>query len=457
MTNLEKINEILKSDQSDVEKKEAIMKFHENDLADVLLEMDQNQRMKLYEILGNEIVSKILSYVERIDEIIEDFTQEKAAKIIDQMDSDDAVDVLEELDEEDRSAIVSLLEPEVAEDIELIHQYEENELGSKMTNNFILISKNNTVKKAMRQVIASAAENDNVSTIFVEDEQKKYYGAIDLRDLIIARDTDDFEKIIKTNYPKFYATDWIEDRIVELKDYGLDSYPILDENDHMIGALTADDVTESLDIEMKDDYAKLAGLTEEEALHEPMWTSVRKRLPWLLVLLILGLFVSMAISGFEDIVATVPLIVFFQSLILDMAGNTGTQSLAVTIRLISDQKITKKEICKTILKELRVGFVNGLILAVVSFGFVLLFLFVNSSIQHTAFDGIQNLKISGIVGFSLVVSMTVCSLIGTVIPIFFMKIKIDPAVASGPFITTMNDVIAVLIYYGLATLLLLNF
>lgn len=455
---IEELQQIIESNKTDDEKKNLILQYHESDIADALENLNKDQRLKLYHILGEENVSDIFAYLDNVADFVEELSQEKAADIIELMDSDDAVDVLEELGEEERKEIVSLMEADSIEDIQLINQYDEDEIGSKMTTNYILISKTNTVKTAMKKVIREAAENDNVSTIFVEDEYHHFFGTLDLRDLIIARENDDLVSLMKQNYPYFYANEKVGDCIGRLKEYALDSYPILNGKNEIIGAVTSDDVVEVLDEEMADDYAKLGGLTEEENLNESVFKSIKKRLPWLIALLFLGLLVSSLISGFESVVATLPMIVFFQSLILDMAGNTGTQSLAVTIRLISIEETKKRDLWRVCFKELRVGFLNGLILSILAFLFVFLFLFITKqSIASEAYNLLEAAKASSIVGISLLCAMTLCSLIGCAVPIFFMKIKIDPAVASGPFITTINDIIAVLIYYGLAYLLFLYF
>lgn len=455
---IEELQQIIESNKTDDEKKNLILQYHESDIADALENLNKDQRLKLYHILGEENVSDIFAYLDNVADFVEELSQEKAADIIELMDSDDAVDVLEELGEEERKEIVSLMEADSIEDIQLINQYDEDEIGSKMTTNYILISKTNTVKTAMKKVIREAAENDNVSTIFVEDEYHHFFGTLDLRDLIIARENDDLVSLMKQNYPYFYANEMVGDCIGRLKEYALDSYPILNGKNEIIGAVTSDDVVEVLDEEMADDYAKLGGLTEEENLNESVFKSIKKRLPWLIALLFLGLLVSSLISGFESVVATLPMIVFFQSLILDMAGNTGTQSLAVTIRLISTEETKKRDLWRVCFKELRVGFLNGLILSILAFLFVFLFLFITKqSIASDTYNILEATKASSIVGISLLCAMTLCSLIGCAVPIFFMKIKIDPAVASGPFITTINDIIAVLIYYGLAYLLFLYF
>ena len=174
---VEELKVIIASENDDDAKKSDILQYHESDIADALEELEKSERLMLYRILGDEIVSEIFAYLENVEEYIEEISSEKAADIIELMDADDAIDILDELDEEDREEIVSLMEPEVVEDIELIEQYSEDEIGSKMTNNFILISKTYRVKEAMKKVIKEAAENDNVSIIYVEDEFGKFFGA----------------------------------------------------------------------------------------------------------------------------------------------------------------------------------------------------------------------------------------------------------------------------------------
>ncbi len=455
---IKELEEILKSNLTDEEKREKLLQYHESDIADLTDDMEPEERQEVFHILGDESAGDVLLHSEDIGEVVENIEPEKLADIIETMDADDAIDVLEELDEDQRQEVVKLIEPEVREDIKAITKYDDDMIGSMMTNNFVTIKSTDNVKTAMKSVIKQAADNDNVSNIYVLDENDKFYGVLELRDLIIARANSELDSIIKKNYPYFLANALVDDCLQDLKDYGLDSYPILDEDDHLVGVITSDDVIEAIDNQTAEDYAKLAGLTEEEELSESVFQSVKKRIPWLIVLLVLGLAQAFSMSGFESVVATLPIIVFFQTLVLDMAGNTGTQSLAVTIRMISTQDVSKKEIFKTIFKEIRVGILNGLLLAILSFGFVFLYLRIaDKGIRvDTSFEIMDAMKGAGIVGVALLIAMTVSSFIGTIVPIIFLKVKIDPAVASGPFITTINDVTALLIYYGLAALLLAN-
>ena len=215
----------------------------------------------------NEIAD-LSSYLDDVDEFIEEIGIEKAADIIELMDSDDAVEVLDELDEEDRIAIIEEMDKESVEDIELINQYEDDQIGSIMTTNYILINKNYSIKESMKSTVSQAAENDNVSVIFVSNDDESYYGSIDLRDLIIARYDTKLESIVKTSYPVLYAKDKISECINDIKEYSLEIYPVLDESNKLIGVITSNDIVETIDEELTDDYAKLAGLTETDELDE---------------------------------------------------------------------------------------------------------------------------------------------------------------------------------------------
>ena len=408
--------------------------------------------MRLYKILGVEKVSEIFSYLEEdVVKYIEELAPEKAADIIESMDADDAVDVLDELEEDKIGEIKELMDEESRQDIELILSYDEDSIGSRMTTNFIVIKKDYTIRQAMKSLVEQAADNDNISTIYVVTDDNTFYGAIDLKDLIIARDYIDLNELVVTSYPYVYADEKTEDCIEELKEYSEDSIPVLDVDKKLIGIITAQDIVEAVDEEMGDDYAKLAGLTAEEDLNEPFIESVKKRLPWLVLLLFLGLLVSSVVGLFEAVVSQITLVVCFQSLILDMAGNVGTQSLAVTIRVLMDENLSGKQQRGLVFKEMRVGFINGAILGSLSFVLVGAYILIAKS-SSPAFS----FAVSGCIGLAIIIAMVVSSFVGTAIPIFFKKIKVDPAVASGPLITTVNDLVAVVAYYGIVWVLLIN-
>ncbi len=443
--------ERLRSAHTDNEMRTVLEDYHDSDLADALEQMSPEERRRLYRVLGIDRMSDVFAYLEDVGLYIEELDAEKAADVIEGMDADDAVDVLEELDEDKRQELIGLMDSEAAEDIQLIHSYDDDQIGSKMTTNFVVIEMNLTIKQAMRSLIRQAADNDNISTIYVRNEDDTFYGAIELKKLIVAREDKPLDDLIVTSYPYVYDRENIEECIEQLKDYSEDSIPVLDDDNHIIGVITAQDIIEVVDEEMGEDYARLAGLTAEEDLKEPLFKSVRKRIPWLIVLLFLGLGVSSVVGIFEHVVHDLTLIVCFQSLILDMSGNGGTQSLAVTIRVIMDSNLTGRQQVRLIFKEMRVGLVNGTTLGLISFLLIGLYILLLKG-RTPAFA----FATSGCIGMALTLAMTVSSLMGTVIPLTFKKLKVDPAVASGPLITTINDLVAVVTYYGLAWVLLLK-
>ena len=391
------------------------------------------------------------NYTAQSKKHLRDKNLQEAAKVLSLMEVDDAVDVLDEVDDATKKQVVDMLPEDAGNDIQMILSYEEDEMGSRMTTNYIAIRRGIDIRQAMRELVSQAGENDNIGTVYVLDESDKYYGAIDLKDLIVARENDTLESIINTMYPFVTDHEKIEDCIDELVDYAEDSIPVLSETKELLGVITAQDVVEAVDDEMGEDYAKLAGLTDEEDLRETTKESMKKRLPWLIILLFLGMGVSSVVGAFEAVVAVLPIVMCFQSLILDMAGNVGTQSLAVTIRVLMDENLTGKQKLHLVWKEMKVGFVNGLLLGSLAFVFIGIYI---ACFKHNAW--LHAFLISGCVGVSLMVAMVISSLVGTLIPIFFHKIKIDPAVASGPLITTVNDLVAVVTYYGLAWLFLIR-
>ena len=430
---------------------EQLRDYHENDIAQSLAFLTSQERRHLYKLLGAEWISEIFSHVEEPKAYIEELSIDQLAAVINEMDSDDAVDLLEDIDDTVKNQLYPILKEDVKADIRLIHSYDEDEIGSLITNNYICISKDLNIRQAMHELIRQAGDNDNISTIYVTDKQGKFSGAIDLKDLIIARENDDLDDLIIYSYPYLIAHEKISANIELIKDYAEDSLPVLNDQKCIIGILTAQDVIEAVDDEMGEDYAKLAGLTSEEDLKETTMESMKKRLPWLIVLLFLGMVVSSVVGTFEVVVAVLPIVICFQSLILDMAGNVGTQSLAVTIRVLMDEDLRTKDKVALVLKEMKVGFCNGLLLGVMAFVFLGFYIgFFKGYSFGTGF------LISGCVGASLLLAMVISSLVGTLVPLFFHKIKVDPAVASGPLITTVNDLVAVVTYYGLAWILLIQ-
>lgn len=427
--------------------------YHGNDIAEVMPQLSPQERKKLYRVCTAEMMSEVFEHLDEPDAgtYLGEMDFQKAADVVGRLETDTAAGILRELDKGRREQLIDALAPDVKKEIRLIASFDGDEIGSKMTANCIVIRENLDIKGAMRELVSQAEENDNISTLFVVDDSEAFYGAIDLKDLITARKTDSLEDLIVTSFPYVYATELIDDCIEKLKDYSENSIPVLDNSNKLLGVITAQSIIEVVDDEMSEDYARLAGLTAEEDLKEPLRLSMKKRLPWLLVLLVLGMLVSSVVGAFEAVVAQLTLIMAFQSLILDMAGNVGTQSLAVTIRVLMDENLTARQKVQFVGKEMRVGLCNGLILGIISFVIVGLYIWLVKGREL-----LFSYAVSGCIGVALMLAMLISSAVGTLIPLFFKKINVDPAVASGPLITTINDLVAVVTYYGMSWLLLIR-
>ena len=457
LVNKDAILKILRSSTSAQTKKKKLKNYHDGDIADALALMTKEERFKAYEVFGVEKTAEIFSYFDNPEDYIEELKADKAADILDELDSDEAINILDELDEDFRKHLISLMEEETRKKVEALDKKDDETIGSYMSDNYITIKKEATIKEAMSTLIKEAGEHDNINTLYVIDDENHLLGAVRLKDLILARKDDSLEKIIISSFPSVLETEIVSEIIQTLKDYAEESIPIVDSENKLLGVISLDNIIEAADEEMTEDYAKLGGLSEIVDVDESPFYSVKKRIPWLIILLFLGIVVSTVTGTFEHVIATIPVVVFFQSMVLDMSGNVGTQSLAVTIRTISDEEMKKKEVRRLVLKEIMVGFINGLIVAAVGFTFVLIYLSIKQQeiIEGTGFQITDVLRISGIIATSLLLAMTASSAVGSIFPILLDKMHIDPAVASGPFITTFNDIIAVVLYYGLTYIFLM--
>mgnify|MGYP000004790500 FL=1 len=447
------ILEIIRSNTSPGIMRNRLEDYHANDLAEVFPQLKVSERRKSAEswIWTCFLISSSISTNRKRQNIWMRWILKKAAAILSAMETDAVVDVLQMIPKEKKNLLIELMDDDARKDMAIIASFDEDEIGSRMTTNCIMIRENLTVKQAMSSLVEQAAKNDNISTLFMVTEDNTFYGAMDLKDLIIARRESPLEDLIATSYPYVYGNELIDDCIERLKDYSEDSIPVLDNDNKLLGVITSQSMVDLVDDEMGEDYAKFAGLTAEEDLKEPLRESIKKRLPWLLVLLGLGMVVSSVVGLFEEVVSQLTIIMCFQSLILDMAGNVGTQSLAVTIRVLMDESLTGKQKAELVFKEMKIAFSNGSILGILSFALI--------GIYIALFKGktfVFAYAVSGCIGVSLLLAMVISGAVGTLIPLFFKKIHVDPAVASGPLITTVNDLVAVVSYYGLSWIFLIN-
>lgn len=429
--------------------------YHANDIAETFTRLSPDLRSKAFKMLDAQMLADIMEYLDEDEQIqfLKDINIRKTISILNEMEPQDAANLLREMPRTRREIIVELLDSQMRNNLRRIYAYENDEIGSQMTTDFISIPRTVSIKQAMKTMIEQTRETDtdNLSILYVIDESGQYYGAIRIEDLLAARADSNLEDIIEVNFPFVYGSEPISAIIDDLNDYAEDSIPVLNNSNVLEGIITKQDLLQVFESEMGEDYAKLAGLGAEEDLEETLFESLKKRTPWLLMLLVLSLGVSSVVSLFEGVVAKLTIAVVFQSLVLDMAGNVGTQSLAVSIRVLADSGLTWKQKLFLVGKETRTGFVNGLILGGGSAA--LLGLYIHFAC-HYAWGPAYAIALC--IGVAMMVSMVISSLTGTVIPIAFKSFGIDPAAASGPLITTMNDLIGVTTYYSMVWIFLIQ-
>lgn len=442
------IEDIRNKDGQDL--KNAILDYHPYDVASALKEVSEDERDKVFSLLSPSEAADIFEYYETDEaaEILEDFDAKKSSEIISNMELDDAVDVINAIDEDKKEEIVQNIDKDVKEDILEASKYDENTAGSIMTDNFLSLDVNMSVGEAMQKVVKESNEQEVIDILFVVDNEE-LVGTIELRDLIIARKMERVVDLMDKNFKSIEASDNITDATDIIREYNLLALPVL-EDKKLLGIITIDDAIDVVDEMNKDDYDKMAGIVGENTTG--FKDVIKSRLLWLIILLALSFIVSSVMDGFSQIIAAITPLVFFQSLILDMGGNAGTQSLATTVVEISDSALdTKKKVKKHLWRELRAGFINSLILGVAAF--LLSFVFIIA--RGISVEGISRVSLSLVIGLAMASALLISNFIGSLVPIILYKAHIDPAVASGPFITTLNDIISVSVYYTLAYLILI--
>ncbi len=412
-------------------------KMHPYDIVETIKELDEEEKNLFYSLIPEEEIGRIIAFMEPEEaaDVIDDFEFGIQKNIMDTLELDDAADIIVHLDNEE---LLDALENE--KHISQVLNYDEDEVGAHMSDSFISLNLGMDIKTATKKVIKEAGDVDNLNHIFVVDEENKFKGSIILRDLIKTKAPSYIDDITKLS-PYALDTDDIEEAVHKMKNYGLYEMAVLNEKFELIGVLTIDDAIEIYHEESLDDFEKLSALPDTKT--KGLIKSAAKRLPWLILLLILSMPIAIATSSFEEVITSVAILALFQPLILDTGGDVASQTLAVTLRLLT--KDSKKAL-QNGTKEILAGLINGIILGIVA-GAV--------SYVISKVIGVQEpLNISLVVFISLSLTVLIGPIFGLFIPIALDKINIDPAIASSPFISTLIDITSVIIYFGFATLLL---
>ena len=443
--NEELMHELLQ--QGDVEAfREEFLSHHPYDQASFYEKAEGETRQLLYQYLSPKEMADIFEAIEVDDDEYEDLFKEMdtryASDILAYMYTDDAVDVLNELNKDQVASYLTIMDKDSAQQIKDLLHYEEYTAGSIMTTEFVAIPKNSTVRSAMNILRNAAPNAETIYYVFVIDEDRKLSGIVTLRDLLVADEDTLIGSIMNDRVVSVQVSEDQEEVARMIKDYDFLALPVVDFQDHLLGIITVDDIIDVLDEEASDDYSKLAAVSDMDTFDRGPLTAAKKRLPWLILLTFLGMITANLMGMFEATLDQVALLAVFIPLIAGMAGNSGTQALAVAVRGIATGDIEEESKMKLLFREAGTGLITGVICGVVVVGLVYFWK--------------SELVIGMLVGTAVASSIFVATLAGSFIPLLIHRMKIDPAVASGPFITTLNDIISILIYLGLATTFLTN-
>lgn len=432
--------------------------FHPSDLAEGFMHVEKNIQQRLLKILDHRILADMLSYPDpmAVASLLKPLDSTKIARILTVMDVDDATDIMKCFSIETKNQIFKNMAPSTVQDLRQLIHYQEETAGSIMTTDYIVLRKGMDIKEAMKTLITNAKTTEGIQRLFVLDDNDFLEGVIELKKMIQARAPKNIEDLMVSDVITVKEDDHTEEVARIIQNYGIYLLPVVNDNNQLKGVITMDDAADILDQETDEDYARFASISSEEMIDRSIMKSALHRLPWLTVLLSLGLVVSAIIGGFENTIDQITALVFFQPLILGMAGNTGTQSLAVTVRGLSKNYYQDFESAKThLIKELKVGATNGVGIGILSFITTWIFLTILHNINFIELHHAIWL-IAMTVGLSAFVGLSLSSLIGAIVPLSLNKMKLDPAVASGPFITMLIDILALVIYFAFATIIILK-
>jgi magnesium transporter len=358
------------------------------------------------------------------------------------MDSDDAADIIGELSEERQEHVISALEDhELAADIKELLSYEEDTAGALMAKELVKVYETWTVAGCMRRIRGQAKDVTRVHSIYVVDKEEKLIGRLSLKDLIIAKSDQKISEIYLDQVDAVNVNEDDEEVARIMAKYDLEAIPVVDNNNVLLGRITIDDIVDLLKEEAERDYQMAAGLTQDVDSDDSIFELTKARLPWLFLGLLGGIGAALIMGGFDEMLKDYKTLFFFTPLIAAMAGNVGVQSSAIIVQGLANDDV-KGSVNSRLLKEMLLAALNGILLAIV------LFLFVWLTQDHEA------LKTALAISISLVLVIIVAGLIGTFVPLFLNKRGIDPAIATGPFITTSNDIFGILIYFMIAKLIL---
>lgn len=424
-----------------------LKKTHPADIAHLVKLLNERSARAIFALLpDSETAAEVLSEMEPgfRSTFLQYIPSDRLVEILTAMAGDDAADLLADLPDEFREQLLSRMSREHIEEVTELLSYAEDTAGRIMTTDFLALPQTTTASKALQEV-RKAAETEMVFYLYVVDAKGCLAGVLSLRQLVTAPDERPLSDIMTPEVVKVQTTTDQEEAARLVSRYNLLAVPVVDDNEVLVGIITVDDIIDVIRDEATEDILKMAGAPEEAITSYSVWRSVRVRLPWLLAAWLGGVIAMKIIGGFEDHfkqeMTLFAALAAFIPIIMGMGGNIGTQSLSITVRGLATGGIDPKSLWRVVFKEIRVGLLLG-----IAYGMLL---------APIGWAWNRDLSMGAVVGVAMCANMTLAAVVGTFLPLIAVRLRIDPAVASGPFVTTAIDVLGVSIYFLMASLLIL--
>ena len=422
-----------------------LAELNEADAADLMDQLEEEDMLKVFRILPKDLAADVFSYleVENQQTIITSLKEREAANIIDNLMADDATDFLEEMPANVVKKLLASASPETRRDINLLLRYPEDSAGSIMTVEFVDLKENLTVAQAIERIRKVGLDSETINICYVLDQQRRLIGTVALRYLLLSNDDEIIGDIMHENIISINTLMDQEEVANQFKKYDFTSMPVVDNENRLVGIITVDDVVDIMEEETTEDMEKMAAIvpSDKPYMKTSVWETFKKRIPWLLLLMVSATFTGHIITAFEDALSVYVALTAFIPMLMDTGGNAGGQASVTIIRGLSLGEITYRNVPRIVWKEIRVALLCGVTLALANF------------VKLLVLDQV-GIYVAIVVCVTLVAAVVMAMVIGCVLPVIAKRIGFDPAVMASPFITTIVDALSLLVYFKVATVIL---
>lgn len=425
-----------------VDFQDLFLSLHPGEQADHFIELNQHERSFVYRTISPEVFTDLFEKLTLEEQctFIQETPQSYAVRILNEMYSDNAADLMRELPDAFMDTLFEQMDDIEEQEVKDLMQYPEETAGSLMTTEFVVLQADKTVGLTLEELRELGPDAETIYYLYVVDQAHHLVGVVSLRDLIVAPLDAKIEDIMGSRVISANVMTDQEDLARIVQKYDLLALPVIDDQQKLLGIITVDDVLDVIERETTEDFEELSATKGSSDINMSPLEAAKKRAPWIVSLMFLGMITASTIGGFEDTLETIVLLAVFMPLVMGSAGNAATQSLVVAVRSIALGTINRKNVIKMIRRELGTGIILGIACMIVIFGVITLLY--------------DNMLIGFIVGVSIFAALSVATMIGTIVPLLINRLKLDPAVASGPFITTLMDNLGLIIYFTVATSML---